>query len=59
MNNSNKLTVAGLNTKFILKLDLCKVISKQSKSLQSKTHLAKWNYVLNLYRCIITCTKAY
>ena len=48
MNNSNKLTVAGLNTKFILKLDLCKVISKQSKSLQSKTHLAKWNYVFKL-----------
>ena len=56
----NKLTVVDFNTKFISKLDLCKIWSKQSKSLQPKTNLTLSNYSIKpIKKFLITLARVY
>ena len=59
MEASSKLTVADLSTKFRSKLDLYKVLSQQSKSLQPKESFNLVQFLFPTYKkCPVTFMKA-
>ena len=60
MDLSNKITAVDTNTKLTPKIDLCIVLSKQSRSLQLKIHLTYFNYSFkSIKKCLIAFAKAY